>query len=249
MTFFRVIFLLCGVCLFLSSCSKAEKDITASELVTYNRALEDLKNGDYTSAESGFEQLINLYPVSYWTMHAYLNIGYIKYELQNYEEAASVTESLISVYPASKLIEYAYYLRANAYYMLIEDIERDGSSADKALQATVEYLKLFPNGRYASDIKKLKHDLEVHIDLKKFVSCRDSASNGYYLPAIRCFQSIAFNRSTKSGEYVAESWYRLIEVYVTVGLNDLAGRTVRVMEKRVSKDYKIWVERARHIVS
>ena len=82
-----------------------------------------------------FEDIERQYPYSKWAAKSQLMSAYCYYKSQFYDESLNSLDRFISLHPASKDIGYAYYLKSLNYFYQIEDVERDQSMTEIALNS------------------------------------------------------------------------------------------------------------------
>ena len=119
----------------------------ASELVREGVAAYD--RGKYTDALKAFEQLKNWYPFSQYAILAELKIADSHYHLQQYPEAVAAYEEFERLHPRNEAVPYVIYQIGRCHYEQIDSVDRDQSSARKALDTFRRLVRQFPNDPYA----------------------------------------------------------------------------------------------------
>ncbi len=130
-----------------------ENDIVVPADDLYKHGNELLEKKKYKDAAEAFSKIYFQHPGSPYTPKAELMEAYSYYLAEDYEEAADVLENFIHLHPLHEEIDYAYYLRALSYYMLIPNIYHDQNKTKDAKQALEEVTFRFPNSKYALDAK------------------------------------------------------------------------------------------------
>ncbi|HAO57743.1 MAG TPA: outer membrane protein assembly factor BamD, partial [Alphaproteobacteria bacterium] len=144
------------------------------------------------------------------------------YQSNDYPRAVASLERFIELNPADPMVEYAHYLRALSYYEQIVNVERDAEMTMLALNAFEDLLRRFPDGEYGRDAQ-LKADLaRSHLAGKEMAVGRFYAERGYHAAALRRFEKVVASYQTTN--QVPEALYRMVEVYLALGLVDEADR-------------------------
>jgi outer membrane protein assembly factor BamD len=193
----------------------------------YNNGIDALNAKRYTLAVQQFNAVEQNYPFSTWAPSAQLMSAYAQYLENHYTEALTALDRYIQLHPASRDIAYAYYLRALCYYEQITDISRDQKGTQDAMTALQEVVNRFPGSAYARDAR-LKIDLcRDHLAGKEMEIGRWYENQHMYTAAIGRFQRVVDDYQTTN--HVPEALYRLVEIYLALGLKDEAKRTAAVL--------------------
>ncbi len=134
----------------------------AGELV--REGIEAYDRGSYKAALEAFEQLKNWYPFSQYAILAELKIADAHYHLQQYPEAIVAYEEFERLHPRNEAVPYVVYQIGRCYFEQIDTIDRDQTSARKALDTFQRLIRQYPDDTYA-------HKASTHI--------------------VKCFQSLA----------------------------------------------------------
>lgn len=217
-----------GFFLFLPGCSTSEDEQVEQPVeVLYNRAADALENEDYREATTLFEEVERQHPYSRWSTQAQLMAAYSSYLDQRYDEAILALDRFIDLHPGSEDLDYALYLRALSFYEQISDVRRDQAMTERAMEALDRLIKRFPDSVYARDAV-LKRDLtEDHLAGKEMEVGRYYLKRGHINAAINRFQVVIEDYQTTS--HVPEALHRLVESYLTLGLEQQATRIASVL--------------------
>lgn len=143
---------------------QTEEEKTAPELI--NDGMEQYNDKDYRDAIASFEKLKDWYPFSQYAILAELKIGDAHYHLQEYEDAIAAYEDFESLHPRNEAIPYVIYQIGLSYFERIDTVDRDQSTAQKALETFERLRKQFPKDPYAikaeQNIKKSQKSLAGH---------------------------------------------------------------------------------------
>ena len=208
----------------LAACSPPELpeqvERPANEL--YDEALQLAKSGEPDKAAPKFEEVERQHPYSDLAVRAQIMAAWAFYQSNDYPRAVASLERFIELNPADPMVEYAHYLRALSYYEQIVNVERDAEMTMLALNAFEDLLRRFPDGEYGRDAQ-LKADLaRSHLAGKEMAVGRFYAQRGYHAAALRRFEEVV--RTYQTTNQVPEALYRMVEVYLALGLVDEADR-------------------------
>ena len=143
---------------------QTEEEKTAQELI--NDGMDQYNDKDYKDALESFEKLKDWYPFSQYAILAELKIGDAYYHLEEYEDAIAAYEDFESLHPRNEAIPYVIYQIGLCYFERIDTIDRDQSTAQKALETFERLRKQFPKNPYSikaeQNIKKCQKSLAGH---------------------------------------------------------------------------------------
>ena len=158
---FSLIFLLV-----FSGCAwfQTKEEKTAQELAS--DGMDEYNSGDYKKSIAAFENLKDWYPFSKYAILAELKIADSNYHLEEYEDAVSAYEDFESLHPRNEAIPYVIYQIGLCYFEQIDTIDRDQTTAKKALDTFYRLTKQFPGSPYSKraekNIKKCIKSLAGH---------------------------------------------------------------------------------------
>ncbi len=205
--------------------AKTQEEKPVEEL--YNNAQAALKEKNYKKATAMFEEVERQHPYSQYATKAQLMAAYSAYEGDNYDDAISALGRFIELHPGSEDIDYAYYLKALAYYEQISDVRRDQGLTQNALDAFDTLVQRFPDSKYSRDAK-LKMDLtRDHLAGKEMEIGRYYLNRSETNAAINRFLEVVKDYQTTT--HVPEALHRLVECYLTLGLYTEAEHVAAVL--------------------
>lgn len=226
--------ILVGLCLTLSACGGKGKNAIidtdqpakpVEEL--YNEAADALDAEEYSKAARLFEEVERQYPYSKWATKAQLMAAFAAYQNDNYDEAVFAIDRFTELHPGNEDIDYAYYLKALAYYEQISDVARDQAMTERALKSFDTLITRFPNSEYTRD-SKLKRDLTLdHLAGKEMEIGRYYLNRNQVNAAINRFRTVVTKYQTTT--HTPEALHRLVEAYLTLGLRTEAARVAAVL--------------------
>ncbi len=208
-----VILSLISIFLF-SGCAwfQTKDEQTAPELAA--DGMDEFQNGKYKSAIELFEQLKDWYPFSKYAILAELKIADAYYHLQEYEDAVLAYEEFEGLHPSNEAIPYVVYQIGLCYFEQIDTIDRDQSTARKALAAFRRLLKQFPDNAYAvkasADIRTCVKSLaghEFYVGLFYYKSKHYQAASNRFKSVLRNYPDVGVHQQAL--EYIALSDQKL----------------------------------------
>jgi len=226
------------VLLIFNSCSFTEKQVEYKERSVeeiYNSALNLMNDRNYTDAANEFEEVERQHPYSVWAVQAQIMTAYARYMRNDYDLAISAAERYIELHPSADDVDYAYYLISISYYERINDVKRDQSMTESALQAFERLVRRFPDSIYAKDAKQKLFLVKDHLAGKDMEVGRTYLRFDNYLAAIKRFKNVidAYPKTS----HVPEALARLTEVYYMLGIYAEAKAAAAVLGHNYPNNY------------
>ncbi|MGE0828146.1 MAG: outer membrane protein assembly factor BamD [Hyphomonadaceae bacterium] len=195
----------------------------------YNRAAELLDRRRWTEAAAAFQEVERQHPYSSWARRAILMQAYAHYQGNDYAEAVSAAQRFIALHPGNESAPYAYYLISICYFEQILDVGRDQATTQAALTALQEVIRRYPQSDYARDAR-LKLDMTYdQLAGKEMEVGRFYLNQNQTLAAMNRFRRVVEDENFQRTSHVPEALHRLVEAYLTVGMNDEAQRSAAVL--------------------
>ncbi|MGC9370533.1 MAG: outer membrane protein assembly factor BamD [Paracoccaceae bacterium] len=167
-----------------------------------------------------FGEVERLYPYSEWAKRALIMQAFAYHKDRNYEQSRATAQRFIDFYPADEDAAYAQYLLALSYYDQIDLVGRDQGLTFQALQALRTVIERYPDSEYAKSAI-LKFDLAFnHLAAKEMEVGRYYLKRGHFTAAINRFRVVV--EDFKTTTHTAEALFRLIEAYLSLGLDEEA---------------------------
>lgn len=182
----------------------------------YNKGLENLQDGQYKTATKNFSELERQYPYSSWATKAIIMQAYTGYKRGSYDDAIVAANRFITLHPGHKDAAYAHYIIALSNFERINDVKRDQTSTQKALEALEEVQRRFPETAYAQDAGKKVGVARDHLAGKEMEIGRYYYGQGSYLAGINRFKRVVTEYQASS--QTPEALYRLAEGYMSLGV-------------------------------
>jgi outer membrane protein assembly factor BamD len=144
--------------IFLSGCAwfETQEEKTADELIA--EGLEYYENENYQKAIKSFEDLKDWYPFSKYAIVAELKIADAYYHLEEYEDAVFAYEEFENLHPRNEKTPYAVYQIAKCHFNRVDTIDRDQTSARKAVDTFNRLIKYYPDSSYIPQAKEEKNE-------------------------------------------------------------------------------------------
>ena len=195
----------------------------------YNTGYDRLQQHRWADAVDYFQEVERQHPYSEWSRRAILMQIYAYYQNGNYVESVAASDRFIQLFPGSPSAAYAYYMRATCNFERIVDVGRDQAYAQAALDGLKDVARRYPGSPYATDAS-------VKIDMVNDQLAGKEMNIGRYyqrasqpLAAIGRYKAVIDNEAYQRTSHTPEALYRLVEVYLGLGLKDEATRNASVL--------------------
>lgn len=221
---------LAAIILSLSGCVGQQKSPTLAEKPA--RIL--LKQADTLAVRGYIKRALDTYaqverqnPQSKDATIALSKGAILAYKNLLYTRTIMFTDDFISYYPGNPLASYMSYLRALSYYEQINDIERDQSNTQKALEALNQVILNYPKTQYAIDAKYKINLTRDQLAGKDMSVGRFYQKHHDYVAAIKRFKRVVKLYSDTA--QLPEALARLVETYLALGLKQQAIETAAIL--------------------
>ena len=195
----------------------------------YLRGADMMDEKRWTDALAAFQEVERQHPYSTWATRAILMEAYAHYANNKYDDAINDAQRFLSLHPGNESAPYAYYLIAICHFERILDVGRDQATTEHALGALQDVVRRYPESPYARDAR-LKIDM-VYDQLagKEMEVGRFYERQDMHLAAINRFRNVVENEHYQRTTHVPEALHRLVECYLSVGMNEEAQRMAAVL--------------------
>jgi outer membrane protein assembly factor BamD len=247
MSMSRLAVLAVSVSLIMTGCSslsslKRDKKPDAgpkmSERAYYDAAQRSLAASQFDDATRSLQALETYYPVGPYTEQSQLDLMYSNVRKSDFAGAASVADRFIRLYPNHAQIDYVYYLRGVANmetgydgllrYTSLNQAHRDTSFLRLAYNNFTDFLKRFPNSRFAPDAtQRLRHIVNQFAESEMNVA-RFQVKRQAWLAAVQRARWVIeyYPQTPQIPEALATAAYS----YQQMGMADLAKPYVDVLK-------------------
>lgn len=195
----------------------------------YNTGYQRLERRRWADAVDYFQEVERQHPYSEWSRRSILMQIYAYYQANNYQDAIAASDRFIQLFPGSPAAAYAFYMRAVCNFEQIVDVGRDQAYAEAALAGLRDVVRRYPGTSYATDAR-------VKIDMVNDQLAGKEMNIGRYyqradqpLAAINRYRAVIDNEAFQRTSHTPEALYRLVEVYLALGLKDEAVRNGAVL--------------------
>ncbi len=192
-----------------------QQERPASELIRDGVAA--FEDGKYQAAIKHFEQLKDWYPFSKYAILAELKIGDANYHLENYAEAIAAYEEFEQLHPRNEAIPYVIYQIGRCYYEQTDTIDRDQTSAKKAVEVFQRLAQSYPESPYTRQSQS--HILNCYKQL---------AGHEFYVAT--------FYYNNKRTKAALQRFNAVVSKYPDVGYHHQALQYITICEARIAAE-------------
>ncbi|MBL4805883.1 MAG: outer membrane protein assembly factor BamD [Rhodobacteraceae bacterium] len=186
--------------------------------------------GKFDNAGDLFLEVERLYPYTIEAELAVIEAAKAYHDGASLIESRSAANRYLDYYPRGEYAALAQYLVALSYYDQIVDIQRDQQNTFRALQALRIVIEQFPGSQYAElAIPKFTTALN-QLAGKEMDIGRYYLKRGQYSAAIGRFDAVVDEYG--DNPHLPEAYHRLVEAYLSLGLNGEAARNAAILAER-----------------
>lgn len=223
----------------LAACGgdKLEKYATMTDRQIYGEAVTALKDENYETATTAYQQLDAQYPFGPFSEQGQLEIIYAYFKLDELPASLASADRFIRLHPRHPNIDYAYYMRGLVKFsenislidrfLPIERGLRDLSAPRESYNYFAELTRLYPDSPYSVDARQRMKFIRNVLAENELAAARWYMKRKAYLAAA--------NRASYVIEHYPESpevppaLALLAEAYEEMGLDDLAKSTEKLL--------------------
>jgi len=195
----------------------------------YNTGYQRLEARRWADAIDYFQEVERQHPYSEWSRRAILMQIYAYYQNNNYAEAIAAADRFIALFPGNPSAPYAFYMKALCNFEQITDVGRDQGYAQAALNGLRDVARRYPGTPYAIDATVKIDMVNDQLAGKEMSIGRYYQRAGQPLAAINRYKTVIDNEAYQRTSHTPEALYRLVEVYLGLGLRDEAVRNGAVL--------------------
>jgi outer membrane protein assembly factor BamD len=227
-------------CLFLllQGCSKTEEDFSnTGESILWREGERSMNSSNWPRAIAIMQQIEAQFPFGEYAAQSQLELIFAYYKNGEPEAARAAADRFIRLYPDDPNLDYAFYMKGMAYYtedsrilgrwLPTDPSKRDPGKARESFSDFAQLLSRFPNSSYAGDararmlyLRNLLAEYEIHV--AEFYIKRQA-----YLSALNRARFVVENYP--GAPSVQRGLEITTEMYLRLGLNDLADRSLLVL--------------------
>ena len=189
----------------------------------YNDGLDRLLEGSYNQSIEKFKLVDQHYPHTVWAKRVRLLRAYAHYQLGDCVAVSAQVIAYTQLYPADSRNPYAYYLEGRCYYddMLLPG--RDSFWTEKAEEKFLVLVTAYPDSIYAVDAQEKLYFVRSRLAGTELGVGRFYQKKRNYPAAIGRYKGLI--DKYENTLYVEEALHRLVESYLSMGLNQEALKT------------------------
>lgn len=195
----------------------------------YNTGYERLERRRWADAIDYFQEVERQHPYSDWSRRAILMQIYAYYQNGDYTDSIAAADRFVQLFPGSPSAAYAYYMRATCNFEQIVDVGRDQAYAEAALQGLRDVARRYPGSSYATDASVKIDMVNDQLAGKEMSIGRWYQRGNQPLAAIGRYKAVIDNDAYQRTSHAPEALYRLVEVYLGLGLKEEATRNAAVL--------------------
>ena len=234
MTRIGAVALACAIVLPLAGCGGGNKSINEDGTYVardvnslYSDAQRRLNQRRYADAAKLFDEVERQHPYSVWARRAQLMSSFSHYMARDYTSAISSSQRFLTIHPGNPDAPYAHYLIAMSYYEQLQDVTREQTTTQQALDAFGELVRRYPKSRYAGDAQRRIGLLSDQLAGKEMEIGRFYERSGRWLAANLRFRNVIEKYQTSS--HTPEALHRLVETYLALGIPTEAQKSAAVL--------------------
>lgn len=203
----------------------------------YKEGKRAMESANYEKAVKYFEFLETRYPFGVIGRQTLLDLAYVYYKTEKYDEAITSCDRFIRLYPQNPSVDYAFYLKGLVNFdrgkgladrfLSIDKSQRDPGAALKAFQAFKDLGERFPDSAYLQDAQQRM------VYLRNMLAQYEINVANYYM------RRGAFVAAANRARYVVENYERtslvpdalviMAKCYKILEMDDLYADALRVL--------------------
>ena len=195
----------------------------------YNTGYARIEARRWSDAIDYFQEVERQHPYSEWSRRAILMQIYAYYQNNNYAEAIAASDRFIALFPGNPSAPYAFYMKAICNFEQITDVGRDQNFALQALDGLRDVTRRYPGTPYATDAMVKIDMVNDQLAGKEMSIGRYYQRAGQPLAALNRYKTVIENEAYQRTSHTPEALYRLVEVNLSLGLEEEATRNGAVL--------------------
>ncbi len=202
----------------------------------YQNAINDMNKGHYTKAGGALKELRIFYPAGKYAKQALLDLIYVQYQQNNFEEAIVSAKKFITLYPRHPKVDYAYYVlgvaniseASSGNLIPLDQSARDLAYYRLAFGAFAELIAKYPNSVYAPDAAQRMTFIYNQLARHEIHVARWYVKRKAYVASARRAKWV-FQHYPRS-ESIPEAIATLAYSYQQLGKNELANKYKQLLQ-------------------
>ncbi|MDA3878902.1 MAG: outer membrane protein assembly factor BamD [Prolixibacteraceae bacterium] len=206
--------------LLLLSCSDYNMVVKSTDYeYKYKKALEYYEEGDYTHANSLFNDLVYVFRGTSRGDDLYYNYAKSLMAQHDYVLASHYYKNIVDQYPRSKYAQEAYFMIGQCYYEESPSVKLDQGMTQKSVDALQLYINLYPYAENVDEANILIDELHEKIANKSYLNAKLYYDMGYYKAAVISLENSL--RDFPDTKYREELRYLLFKAKYELAVNSV----------------------------
>lgn len=217
------IILLLIISVFAFSCSDYNKVAKSTDYeYKYKKAVEYYQTGDYTHANTLFQDLVHIYRGTSRGDELYYYYAKSLFEQQDFVMAGYYFRNIVEQYPRSKHVEEAQFMIGYCYYKDSPNPKLDQELTNKAIDAFQLFKNVFPYSDRVEEANILIDELREKIAYKAYLNARIYFDMEYYKAAIVALSNCLSD--FPSSKHREEMRYMLFKAKYVLAVNSVESK-------------------------
>jgi outer membrane protein assembly factor BamD len=158
------------------------------EALKPRRVLGIFPHTNYQKAIDAFQEIVDNYPYSEYSVKAELEIANSYYNQKKWEEALSYYRDFGDLHPDDEHVPYAMFRTGLCYANQVPVPDRDQRVTRSAVEAYGDLIDSFPDDPYAQEAREKSHELNIRLAENAFIVANFYFEKEEYQAAARRFQ-------------------------------------------------------------
>ncbi len=224
----------------------AKDDRSAAQM--YADAEKSVQSADYSTAVDRLNALQTRYPFGTYAQRAQLELVYVHYQMQQWEDALADADRFIRDYPRQPQLDYVLYMKGLVSYerslgflertrLRISNASMDVGYTQASFESFATLLRRFPNSPYAPEARQRMIFLRNRMAEHDLHAVDYYYRRGAYMAAVNRGQDIVTRFQGTPAAYDALRIMR--KSYARLGLKELAQQTQQILDETQAKYGKL----------
>ncbi|GGO63316.1 outer membrane protein assembly factor BamD [Bowmanella pacifica] len=235
--------ILISAALVLSACSSSPEEedlalVNQGPQALYDRAKENLTNGNFNGAAATLSALDSRYPFGPLSHQVQLDLIYSYYKTSNTDQALATIDRFLRLNPNHSDVDYVQYMRGlvnmDADTNLFQDLmgidrsDRDPSMAREAFNDFRQLLEKYPDSKYAADAQKRMMYIKDRLAKYELAIARYYMKRQAYVAAANRGQYVL--EYFPDSPHLQEALELMVECYDQLNLQELKDNTLKTLK-------------------
>ena len=177
----------------LSACSARDPDIDKPAHELAQNGMDEYAEKNYRKSIRYFEKLRDWYPFSKFAKLAELKIADAHFNLEEYDDAIFAYQEFEELHPKNEAIPYVIYQIGRSHFTQLGTIDRDQTSAHKAIESFERLIKNHPDDPHADKARQKSLICRKSLAENQLYIGRFYYRTKHYKSALARFESIVAN--------------------------------------------------------